>query len=486
MACVARDLDGLSAGGIFDSPLAGYVFDSPLAGCVFDSPLAGCVSGHACFAAGPRASGGGEPSAVSVQGASNRPVVVTCSTRPTLRALDTGAASRNFSPSCPSGHSRPHRHADRDGEPTAEGAFVGPRGLAGPSGRGRDGCRMPGLTLLLLAGITAWFTACASPPTFAPPASKPWPRTTDPVAEKRPGLEIQGQRIPVVVLKTRQARDEYSIPPRSVQNQHEESRPHPLPETGRTEKERFQAWRSPLDWLELEGKDVAVLHAYPGARPRPLALRDAAGRSVDVVFLDGAGRVVQHQRVALGAAYRVIDPGAPIRFVLFLRPGFRGESRLAPGTPVRLPREALLDAEEESDPDHDPPAVEIRVAGIPLRVEVADHGASRRRGLMYRDRVPEGTGMLFMYTEDDVLSYWMLNTRIPLDVAYVDRNRVIRRVVRLEPFDLVGRSSEVPVRMALEVPAGWFERHGIKEGDRITLLSSLRSTLEPQGEGPVR
>ncbi len=113
--------------------------------------------------------------------------------------------------------------------------------------------------------------------------------------------------------------------------------------------------------------------------------------------------------------------------------------------------------------------ITISVAGIPVRVEVADEAEERQQGLMYRDSLPDGEGMLFVYEEERTLSFWMRNTQIPLDIAFLDRSGRIVDIRQLEPFDEEGVESRRPAMYALEVRRGWFEENGVRVGDRVEL-----------------
>ena len=88
---------------------------------------------------------------------------------------------------------------------------------------------------------------------------------------------------------------------------------------------------------------------------------------------------------------------------------------------------------------------------------------------MNRKNIPEGTGMLFVFEKDQVLSFWMKNTPHPLSIAYIDRSGKIQNIFDMTPFSLAPVKSTRSVRYALEVPQGWFEKTGIKTGDKIVL-----------------
>ena len=104
-----------------------------------------------------------------------------------------------------------------------------------------------------------------------------------------------------------------------------------------------------------------------------------------------------------------------------------------------------------------------------LNVEIADTQESRQKGYMGRKIIPQGTGMLFVFDKDQVLSFWMKNTPHPLSIAYIDSKGKIRNIYNMTPFSLSPIVSTGSVRYALEVPQGWFEKNCIKEGDSIDL-----------------
>jgi len=106
---------------------------------------------------------------------------------------------------------------------------------------------------------------------------------------------------------------------------------------------------------------------------------------------------------------------------------------------------------------------------VSVRAETARTDAERSRGFMKRKRIPDGTGMLFVFAKDEVLSFWMMNTPHPLSIAYIDSSGRIRDIYDMTPFSLAPVKSTVSVRYALEVPRGWFDRVNIKVGDTLVL-----------------
>lgn len=116
-------------------------------------------------------------------------------------------------------------------------------------------------------------------------------------------------------------------------------------------------------------------------------------------------------------------------------------------------------------------ALEIR--GAVVWVEIARTEEERTRGLMFRKKLSENTGMLFVYENEDFRCFWMKNTYIPLSLAYIDSDGVIFQIEEMKPLDEVPVESVRPARFVLEVNQGWFRRNGIGIGDRITNLAAL-------------
>ena len=107
---------------------------------------------------------------------------------------------------------------------------------------------------------------------------------------------------------------------------------------------------------------------------------------------------------------------------------------------------------------------------VSVTAELAIEPDERNYGFMNRKNIPDGTGMLFVFEYDQILSFWMKNTPHPLSIAYIDSKGIIRDIFDMTPFSLSSIQSTVSVRYALEVPQGWFAENNIKEGDKITLL----------------
>lgn len=119
------------------------------------------------------------------------------------------------------------------------------------------------------------------------------------------------------------------------------------------------------------------------------------------------------------------------------------------------------------------PTVEFSINGVPVTIEVAITPEEQRQGLMYRESMPENHGMLFVNEQPRFLSFWMKNTRIPLDIAYIREDLTIGNIETMQPhtgpFDPPGYRSRYRSLYALEMNAGWFDRNGVEAGDTLPL-----------------
>lgn len=107
-------------------------------------------------------------------------------------------------------------------------------------------------------------------------------------------------------------------------------------------------------------------------------------------------------------------------------------------------------------------------------VEVARTPDERAQGLMYRQDVPDGTGMLFVFDDNELRSFWMENTYAPLDIAFLDPSFTVVDVQQMEPLTTDPHESAAPAMFALEVRKGWFAEHGVAVGARAEVVFGLR------------
>jgi uncharacterized protein len=123
----------------------------------------------------------------------------------------------------------------------------------------------------------------------------------------------------------------------------------------------------------------------------------------------------------------------------------------------------------------------VELGGHRYEVEIADDDAERVRGLMFRDALAEGHGMVFVHDRQEPLAYWMKNTRIPLDILYFDNDRRLVGQQRDVPPCSAGDRcppypSGAPARYVLELNAGEAARIGLENGTQLVLGPRIAAT----------
>jgi uncharacterized membrane protein (UPF0127 family) len=101
-------------------------------------------------------------------------------------------------------------------------------------------------------------------------------------------------------------------------------------------------------------------------------------------------------------------------------------------------------------------------------VEMAVTPAELSRGLMFRTELPDGRGMLFDFKQEQIITMWMKNTPLPLDMIFIRGDGVIVRIAeQTTPFSTTTIPSGSPARAVLEVIGGTARKYGIAPGDRV-------------------
>tara|TARA_R110000751_G_scaffold12683_16_gene43438 strand:- start:56 stop:538 length:483 start_codon:yes stop_codon:yes gene_type:complete len=104
-------------------------------------------------------------------------------------------------------------------------------------------------------------------------------------------------------------------------------------------------------------------------------------------------------------------------------------------------------------------------ASARFTVEIADTALERAQGLMHREDMAAGHGMLFLFDTPRPVSFWMKNTPLPLDMIFIDETgEVLNVIANAEPFTEDPRPSEGDTRAVLEINGGLAERYGIGAG----------------------
>lgn len=103
-----------------------------------------------------------------------------------------------------------------------------------------------------------------------------------------------------------------------------------------------------------------------------------------------------------------------------------------------------------------------------IDIEIADNETKRIRGLMWRRSMPDSIGMLFIFENEEPLSFWMKNTYIPLDILFINKSMEIVTIWdNTIPFSEWPITSDKPAQFVVEVIAGFCYNYKIDTGDKI-------------------
>ena len=97
------------------------------------------------------------------------------------------------------------------------------------------------------------------------------------------------------------------------------------------------------------------------------------------------------------------------------------------------------------------PTVQMQIGKKAFTLEVADSEELRQKGLMRRDSMPRDHGMIFLFIDEAPRSFWMKNTRIPLDIIYLDAKGTVVSIKQMKPYDTTEIRSDYPAKWAVEL-----------------------------------
>jgi uncharacterized membrane protein (UPF0127 family) len=128
-----------------------------------------------------------------------------------------------------------------------------------------------------------------------------------------------------------------------------------------------------------------------------------------------------------------------------------------------------------ADPPSNLATVQMKLGDKSFTLEVADSTESRSYGLMRRDSMSADHGMLFVFGEEEPRSFWMKNTRIPLDIIFLDHAGKVVSVKQMKPYDVNGTPSDGPATYAIELNKDAATSANVKPGMTIALPQGLKS-----------
>ena len=126
----------------------------------------------------------------------------------------------------------------------------------------------------------------------------------------------------------------------------------------------------------------------------------------------------------------------------------------------------------------------IKLGNETPRLQLALSDSERTLGLMFRESLDQGHGMLFVFEKATRQSFWMKNTRIPLDIGYFDAGGTLLEVHKLYPFDknpVLSNSREIQI--VAEMNRGWFAAYNIRPGAQLD-MQALLTAIKARGLVP--
>ena len=134
---------------------------------------------------------------------------------------------------------------------------------------------------------------------------------------------------------------------------------------------------------------------------------------------------------------------------------------------------AMIGCREQRQSDL--PTVRMRLGEKEFTLEVAATPESRERGLMRRDSMPADHGMIFVFDDALPLTFHMKNTRIPLDIVFLDEQGKVVSIKQMRPYDESTTPSDAPAKWAIELNQGAAEKAGLKVGEVVAIPPAARS-----------
>jgi len=185
---------------------------------------------------------------------------------------------------------------------------------------------------------------------------------------------------------------------------------------------------------------------------------------LDALLLDAGGKVLDIRPMTDAAEF---ESPVPARYALLLPSGLAARTGVAAGAVIPIPPAIAALAE--------PRRIPMALGNQTLRMEVVATDALRQRGLMYRQSLPPDAGMVFVFAEEQDLGFWMKDTRIPLDIVYLDRDGRIVSIKHMAPFDTSRTGSDGRSKIAIELNLGKAAELGLKPGQVVALPQEVRS-----------
>ena len=128
----------------------------------------------------------------------------------------------------------------------------------------------------------------------------------------------------------------------------------------------------------------------------------------------------------------------------------------------------------------------VRMGLVLGQLRIAATDLEKARGLMGVTKLTDEEGMAFMYDTESQMRFWMKDTPLDLDIAFISRDGTVLEVRTMTAGDTETTASATDqVRFAIEMRAGWFRDFGVKPGEKIN-VDDMRAALKARGFDPKR
>ena len=117
--------------------------------------------------------------------------------------------------------------------------------------------------------------------------------------------------------------------------------------------------------------------------------------------------------------------------------------------------------------------VKIEIGTKTLIAEIAETDEEQEEGLMHRDTLAKDHGMLFLFEDGSTPCFWMKDTKIPLSIAFINKENTIVKIEDMQPLTENEHCSGSPIVLGLEVNQSWFKENNIKAGDKILSIKRI-------------
>jgi uncharacterized membrane protein (UPF0127 family) len=129
--------------------------------------------------------------------------------------------------------------------------------------------------------------------------------------------------------------------------------------------------------------------------------------------------------------------------------------------------------------ENDLPETHMQIGGQPFTLEMAVTPKDQEIGLMHRDHLDADHGMIFIFPDEAVRTFWNHDVSFSLDLVFLDASQHIVSIKRLQTYSEADISSDVPAEYAIELNAGTAAQLHLQPGMQITIPPEARSVTQP-------